>query len=197
MIQIKDCVLAVKGNREDYLVEGMPPVLHDGKIKLNKEIIERNDWVKNSLSTSTKMFIYGLPKKILYPVDGKVIYIAHYPMNEDGRYRKHIKQATLEDNQEMFAGIEADVYFYGHTHEVVYHEKNQKYYINPGALGCPGKTNQAPYGILEIEKNKIQYQQCSVTYPVEEVIEDIEKVAFPGYESVLKLFYGKEECIKK
>ena len=93
----------------------------------------------------------------------------------------------------MFNGIVADIYLYGHTHKEVYNLKNSKIYINPGALGCPGKTNYAPYGILNINKNKVEYNQLYVEYNVKEVIDCIRKVKFPGYTSVLKLFYGIEE----
>ena len=119
------------------------------------------------------------------------IYIAHYPMNEDGNFRKHIKKASVEENEIMFSGIDADIYIYGHTHRAVYNFKNNKTYINPGALGCPEKTNKASYGILNINKKKVEYKQLYAEYNVQEVIDYIEKIKFPGYKSVLKLFYGK------
>ena len=62
-------------------------------------------------------------------------------------------------------------------------------YINPGALGCPSKTEFAPYGILTINKEKQEYEQKYAKYNVQEVIDDIKQIKFPGYEGVLRLFF--------
>lgn len=90
----------------------------------------------------------------------------------------------------MFKEVNANIYLYGHTHIWIYNKTPEKYYINPGALGCPGKTNEAPYGILEINDSSITYEQLKIRYNVKKVIENINKLAFPGYKHVLKLFYG-------
>lgn len=193
IIQIKDKCVCVRGNREKYIIEGMPLIVHDEKMQVSQSQIERNEWQKNQLSNETLKFINELPKEIYYEIEGKKIYIAHYPMNQDGSFRKHIKLANKDENEEMFSGIKADVYLYGHTHLNVYNEKNGKVYINPGSLGCPGKTSKALYGILDINKDNIKYQQLELSYDVEEVINDIKNIAFPGYEGVLNLFYGMDE----
>ena len=193
IISMEDRIITVRGNREKYIIEGMPKVVHDEKIKVSDEQLQRNEWLKKGLSDSSLEFMTKLPKEIIYETEGKKIYIAHYPMNKDGSFRKHIKRASVEENEIIFNGIAADIYLYGHTHKEVYNLKNSKTYINPGALGCPGKTNYAPYGILNINKNKVEYNQLYVEYNVKEVIDCIRKVKFPGYTSVLKLFYGIEE----
>ena len=137
IIQIKDKLIIVRGNRERYIIEGMPKVVHDEKIEVNKEQQERFMWLKNSLSDSSKEYIHSLPKELTYEVEGKKIYICHYPMTTDGNFRKHVKNATSEENEVMFVGIDANIYLYGHTHEEIYNRVNNKMYINPGALGCP------------------------------------------------------------
>ena len=105
-------------------------------------------------------------------------------------FKKHIKIANLQDNEEMFKDIDADIYLYGHTHVGIYNKSSNKYYINPGALGCPGKTDEAPYGILNVDRTTITYKQLKVKYNVKKVIEDINELSFPGYKHVLKIFYG-------
>ena len=89
-------------------------------------------------------------------------------------------------------GVDADLYLYGHIHAPIYNKYKNKTYINPGATGCPGKTNLAPYGILEIDKGEIKYDQLYASYNVDEVISEIKRIAFPAYEHVLKVFYGIE-----
>ena len=170
----------------------MPLIVHDEKKKTSQEQLDRNEWIKNHLTKTSINYIHELPKEVIYEIDGKRIYLVHYPMKEDGSFRRHIKIANIEDNEKMFSGIDADIYLYGHTHKEIYNKNSNKIYINPGALGCPGKTDNAPYGILEISNNKIEYKQLKAKYNVQKVIEDIEKIAFPDYRSVLKIFYGKE-----
>ena len=190
IIEIKDNLIIVRGNRERYIIEGMPKVVHDEKIEVSKEQHERFIWLKNSLSDSAKEYIHTLPKELTYEVDGKKIYICHYPMRKDGNFRHHVKNATPKENEVMFEGIDADMYLYGHTHEEIYNNINNKMYINPGALGCPCKTNYAPYGILTVNNGKQEYEQKYAEYNVQEVIDDIKQIKFPGYEGVLRLFYG-------
>ena len=190
IIEIKDKLIIVRGNRERYIIEGMPKVVHDEKIEISKEQMKRHECLRNSLSNLSLEYIHSLPREITYEVEGKKIYIAHYPMKEDGNFRQHVKDATPEENEVMFVGIDADIYLYGHTHKEIFNKINNKMYINPGALGCPGKTKYAPYGILTINKEKQEYEQKYVKYNVQEVIDDIKQIKFPGYEGVLRLFYG-------
>ena len=190
IINMGQKVVAVRGNRERYIIEGMPKVVHDERMKISDEQLQRNEWIKKELSDSSIEFISKLPKEITCEIEGHKIYIAHYPMNEDGNFRKHIKKANVEDNAIMFSGIDADIYLYGHTHKEICNFKNSKTYINPGALGCPEKTNHALYGILNINKKEVKYKQLYVEYNVQEVIDYIKKIKFPGYKEVLRLFYG-------
>lgn len=191
IMELKDKVIIVRGNRERYIIDGIPETVHDEKMKISQEQLERNEWVKKELSLKSKKFIYELPKEVILKINGKNIYVSHYPMKEDGTFRKHIKEANIEENETMFSGIDADVYLYGHTHKEIYNHRNNKLYINPGALGCPGNTNYAPYGILNINNNEIKYEQVYARYDVKEVIKNIEEIKFPGYNSVLRLFYGQ------
>lgn len=188
---IKDNAIIVRGNREEYIINGIPEIVHDEKIKMSQEQLKNIEWVKDELSTQSIKFIKKLPKEKMLKIEEKSIYISHYPMQEDGTFRKHIKEASVEENEIMFLGIDADIYLYGHTHKEVYNYKNGKMYINPGALGCPNDTNKAPYGILEINEGEIKYEQLYVEYDVQEVIRKINELKFPAYEGVLRLFYGK------
>lgn len=190
ILQIKEKCICVKGNREKYIIEGMPTIVHDEKVKVSKEQLDRNEWIKKHLSNISIEFIRSLPRENTINLFGKKIYLAHYPMDNEMNFKKHIKIANLQDNEEMFKDIEADIYLYGHTHIEIYNKSSNKYYINPGALGCPGKTDEAPYGVLEIDNKGISYKQLKAKYNVHKVIKDINRLSFPGYKSVLKIFYG-------
>ena len=192
ILQIKEKCICVRGNREKYIIEGMPTVVHDEKVKVSEEQLDRNDWIKDHLSDISIEFIKSLPTENVIELFGKKIYMVHYPIDSEMNFKRHIKIASLHDNEMMFEEVDADIYLYGHTHAEIYNKNFSKYYINPGALGCPWKTDEAPYGILEVDEKGVTYKQLRVRYNVKKVIEDIEKLAFPGYRSVLKIFYGVE-----
>lgn len=190
IMKIKDSLIIVKGNREKNIIEGLPEFVHDEKFKITQEQKDAHKYLGNELSGKSKEFLKNLPKELQWELEGKKIYVSHYPLDKKGNFRKHIKKANVQENEEMFSGIDADIYLYGHTHIENYNTKSGKMYINPGALGCPGKTNLAPYGILNIENEKVTYEQLYAKYNVQEVIDYMKKTQIPGYKATLRLFYG-------
>ena len=192
LIKRKDILLAVRGNHEQYLLKGLPKNVHDDGRTMSLEEIDNHEWTHSKLSENSKNFISKFKISNIIEIEGKKIYIVHYPSNENGIYKKHIKKPTIKKNEEMFSEIDADIYIYGHTHTTSINNKNNKWYINSGSLGCPIKSNIANAGILEINKNEICYKQLKIEYNVNEVIKEIERLRFPFYKGILKIFYGKE-----
>ena len=192
LMKNKDKLIAVRGNHEQYLLKGLPKNVHDDKRAMSLEEIDNHEWTHSKLSENSKNFISQFKISNIIEIEEKKIYIVHYPNNEDGIYKKHIKNPTIKQNQEMFSGINEDIFIYGHTHTISINNKNNKWYINSGSLGCPAKSNIANAGILEINKNEIHYKQLKIEYNVNEVIQEIERLKFPFYKGILKIFYGKE-----
>ena len=192
LMKNEDKLIAVIGNHEQYLLKGLPKDVHDDKRAMSLEEIDNHEWTHSKLSENSKKFISKFKISNIIEIEGKKIYIVHYPSNENGIYKKHIKNPTIKQNEEMFSGIDADIFIYGHTHTTSINNKNNKWYINLGSLGCPVKSNIANAGILEINKNEIRYKQLKIEYDVNEVIQEIERLKFPFYKGILKIFYGKE-----
>ena len=192
LMKNKDKLITVRGNHEQYLLKGLPKDVHDDKRAMSLEEIDNHEWTHSKLSENSKNFISQFKISNIIEIEGKKIYIVHYPSNENGIYKKHIKKPTIKQNEEMFSGIDADIFIYGHTHTTSINNKNNKWYINSGSLGCPVKSNIANAGILEINKNEIHYEQLKIEYNVNEVIQEIERLKFPFYKGILKIFYGKE-----
>ena len=192
LIKNKDKLIAVRGNHEQYLLKGLPKDVHDDKREMSLGEIKNHEWTHNKLRENSKNFISQFNISNTITIENKRIYIVHYPCDENGIYKSHIKKPTIKQNEEMFSEIDADIYIYGHTHTTSINNKNNKWYINLGSLGCPVKTNIANAGILEINKNEIHYKQLKIEYNVNEVIKEIERLKFPFYEEILKIFYGKE-----
>ena len=192
LIKNKDKLMAVRGNHEQYLLKGLPKDVHDDKREISLGEIKNHEWTHNKLSENSKNFISQFNISNTITIENKRIYIVHYPCDENGIYKSHIKKPTIKQNEEMFSEIDADIYIYGHTHTTSINNKNNKWYINPGSLGCPVKSNIANAGILNINEKEIDYKQLEIEYNVNEVIQEIEKLKFPFYEGILKIFYGKE-----
>lgn len=190
LIKNKDKLIAVKGNHEQYLLEGLPEKVHDDKRSMEPEEIGNHKWNHSKLSEISKEFINGILEYKKIEIENKKIYIEHYPKNEKGEYKKNIRNATIEENEDMFSEIDADIVVYGHTHATSINNKDGKWYINVGTLGCPMLDDNANAGILIIEKGKVDFEHLSVKYNVEEVIQEIEKIKFPFYKEVLRIFYG-------
>ncbi len=191
LMKRQDILVAVRGNHEKYLLEGIPKEIHDDKRKLSYDEIKNHEWTHSRLSENSKKFLSKLPVEKMLQIEGKKIYIVHYPMDEKGKYIKHIKKPTEEESMKMFEGIDADVFVYGHTHEPSINIKDGKLYINPGSLGCPNKSNIANSVLLEINESEIEFKQLKIEYDVDYVIEKIKKEKYPFYNKILEIFYGE------
>lgn len=190
LMKVKEKLVVVRGNHEKYLLDGLPINVHDDKRKMSLEEIKNHEWTYSRISESSKKFLEKLPIYKNIEVENKKIYIIHYPMNSDGGYKEHIKNPTIKENEKMFSEVDSDIYVYGHTHVACINNKNNKWYINPGSLGCPVQSNIANAGVLDIRDDKINFEQLAISYNVDEVIKEIKKLKFPFYEGILKIFYG-------
>lgn len=190
LMKLKGKLVAVRGNHEKYLLEGLPINVHDNKRKMSLEEIQNHKWTHSRISESSKKFLEKLPIYKNIEMQNKKIYIIHYPMNSDGVYKEHIKNPTIKENERMFSKVDSDIYVYGHTHVVCINNKDNKWYINPGSLGCPVQSNIANAGVLDIKDDKINFEQLAISYNVDEVIKEIKKLKVPFYEGILKIFYG-------
>lgn len=190
LMRKKEKLIIVTGNHEQYLIEGLPKEIHEDKRKMSLEERQNHEWNHSKLSKESRKFINEMSIFENIKIENKKIHIVHYPRNIDNKYKKHIKSPTINECEELFNNIEADIFLYGHTHTVNVNNKEHKWYINPGALGCPGSTNIANSGILEIKNDKIDYKQLVVVYDVDKVIDEIQKLQFPFYKGILKIFYG-------
>ena len=190
ILKRKDQFVGVLGNHEKYLLEGFPEVVHEDERPMASDEIENHRWNHHFLLSKSREFIQSLNVSELLEIEGKKIYITHYPMFSDGTYKRMIKTPIVEECQELFQGIQADIYLYGHTHTRSIVQCGEKYYINPGSLGCPGNTNIAKASILTITKESLDYEELNIEYNADEIRNEINELKFPFYKGILKIFYG-------
>ena len=188
MMQIPN-LIAVRGNHEKYLLEGMPNE-YPNEEQMGLEEMKHHLWEHNLLSAESIAFLESLPYKKDISCDGFDISIMHYCMDRDGHYINYKNNSTESDLQKMFANVKSDIILYGHNHfrNIC---KSDKFYINVGSLGCPAQDkNLARAGVLKIEKGKAEIQLIDLEYEVKEVIDLIDEINYPDAINIKKYFYG-------
>jgi len=191
LMRLKEKLIVVKGNHEQYFLKGLPKQIHDNMRDVSLDELDHYKWVQSRITSKSAEYISKLPVYENIEIKDKKIHVIHYPMIKNKRYKKHIKNPTVEQSIEMFSEVDADIYIYGHTHTFCENNINNKLYINPGSLGCPMDTNIASCGILTIGNEDVKFEHLEIEYDVNEVTQEIKKLKYSNYINVLKLFYGK------
>lgn len=196
LIEHKDMMLTyVKGNHENYLLNGIKRKNHNEKDAkpMTDEQIATHIWNHSRINERQKEFIKELKCRDTIIIQDKRIIVEHYPMDEKNKFKKFNKNPTAIEIEELFEDKNADIYLFGHTHQIYYCNNNGKYYINPGSLGCPIYTKSASAGILNIENNNVEYKQIQVKYDIEKVVEDIKKLNCPLNHFMIYRFYKEDK----
>ena len=182
-------LIAVRGNHEGYLLEGMPDVFPNEE-NMSYGEMEHHRWEHSLLSEESVAFLRSLPKRIDFESDGLVISVMHSCMDKSGHYRGSVQNPTEHDLLTMFADVKSNVIIYGHDHfrNIC---RGDKLYINVGSLGCPSKEHDvARAGVLNIEDGKADIEPVDVRYDVDEVIRQIDELNYPEAEIIKRYFYG-------
>ena len=187
MMQIPN-LIAVRGNHEKYLLEGMPKE-YPNEENMGFEEMKHHKWEHSLLSAESIAFLEGLPYRADITCEDVNISVIHYCMKSDGHYI-YKANPTKDDLNAMFADVRSDIILYGHNHcrNIC---KGDKLYINVGSLGCPAQDkNLARGGILKIEKGHVEIQPIDIEYDINEVINLIDEINYPDADNIKKYFYG-------
>ena len=189
MMQVPN-LIAVRGNHEQYLLEGMPTE-YPNEEEMSPGEMEHHKWEHQLLSTESVAFLRRLPYRIDMVFDGLRITVIHSCMDGQGHFRGSIRNPSGSDLKYMFADIDSDVILYGHDHSRSICEGN-KLYINVGSLGCPAwDRNIARAGVLTIENGSTEIEPIDVTYDADAVVRLIDQIQYPDAENIKKYFYGR------
>ena len=188
--KLKDKIIVVRGNHEEYFLNGLPSKTPDKGLPLSKEEMDCHLWEQNQLSTSSEKFLNELPEEIVIYDEGKKICILHYPKDENKEFKPSIQAPSIEQALNLFQNYDADVFIYGHSHakSLIIHQG--KCYLNFGSLGCPRDTNFACAGVLYVDAQGVGFDMLDIEYDAEKVISEIKKIKYPDYERILKFFFG-------
>lgn len=182
-------LIAVRGNHEKYLLEGMPS-RYPNRENMGLEEMKHHKWEHNLLSAESVAYLKSLPYKINLTYEGFRISVMHYCMDCDGHFINYHANPSADDLKKMFADVNSDIILYGHNHcrNIC---NSDKFYINVGSLGCPARDkNLARAGIVKLEKGNAEVQTLDVEYDVNEVIRFIDEINYPDADNIKKYFYG-------
>lgn len=184
-------LLAVRGNHETYLLEGMPSVWPNEE-GMSPDEMEYHRWEHRRLSPASVSFLKSLPYRTKVCTAGKTIAIMHYCLSEENRCIRYTPNPDGKALSEMFSNVQGDIVVYGHDHAKTILCHQGRWYINCGSLGCPGKErNLARAAILQIsESGEISVQQLEIRYKVSEVTGLIQKLQYPAAAEILQFFFG-------
>ena len=182
-------LISVRGNHENYLLEGMPAD-YPNEENMSFGEMEHHRWEHGLLSEDSVAFLRSLPKRTDFVSEGLRISVMHSCLDENGRYAKAKMKPGEDDLIAMFADVKSDVIIYGHDHTRNIC-RGDKLYINVGSLGCPSKEhNMARAGILNIENGTAAIEIIEVRYDAAGVVRRINELNYPDAETIKKYFYG-------
>lgn len=179
-------LIAVKGNHEKYLSDGLPVQFPNDEC-MKQEEIEAHKWEHQLLSESSVSFLYNLPYRADLIENGKRITVIHYCLTESNTFFKPKKNIV-----DLFSFPSQDIIIYGHDHIRNICKNNSKWFINCGSLGCPGNSIFAKAAILEISKDgNIFVKELNIEYDITKVINDIDRLDYPSASEIKHIFFGR------
>lgn len=144
-------VLAVRGNHDQYLLDGKAPK-------------DKNDDVKNSVQRMKKIiseenldYVKSLPELLNLGINNKKVLIVH------GSPWDQLEERIYPDypNFSKFSEVDADVIILGHTHYPMIKKINNKIVVNPGSCGQPRDYNLLSYVLWNTENNTFENKRIS------------------------------------
>ncbi|MDH6208931.1 putative phosphoesterase [Chryseobacterium sp. BIGb0186] len=142
------------------------------------------DYSKKYITEENKAFLSELPfhLKLNYKIGQKHwnIQLVHSSLESNDTYLYESENDEVFQN--MLYESQSDVIMMGHTHMSFKKYFNGKWAINSGSVGRSREENRlASYVILTLDEEKITPEIIQLDYPLEKVVQEIEKSEIPNY----------------
>lgn len=158
LVKKRKDILCVKGNHDMFATIDLNRVsLCDSRHKMFV-------WQQKILTKSAKEFLKNLPPMLTFEDCGKKIVAFHYPKNERGRFKDLVYLPSKEQVEELFKGLDGDIFLFGHEHTGSLTEVGGRYFLNFGTLGNMLEKDVAKFGIVEVTQEKVVYKSINVDY---------------------------------
>jgi diadenosine tetraphosphatase ApaH/serine/threonine PP2A family protein phosphatase len=182
----------LRGNTDRYLVTGSrpqtPPVQSsDDWAKMPARVAERDAnfrWTVERLSYADYRFLRDLPTRLELDVPGygRVVAVHANAVDDETFLRP---EASAAEMREYFAGLDARLVLYGHTHcpvdRTIEVEGVRRRIVNDGSAGIPLDGDPCPvYALLDFRNGECHVGLHRVAYDREAVIAELERVDHPA-----------------
>jgi len=178
LVRELDCEV-IKGNADEWVVRGVQQgEVPDHVLSLmNKE----QEWIVSQLSEESMEYLKELPTQLNLEVEGIRIHAFH--ATPHSLFEVVPPSASDETIMEKLVTADADLYIYAHIHKPYIRFINGKCIVNIGSVGLPfDGVSKASYAIVEINEGSIQTSNVRVSYDVQKVVEQYDKVGYPNAE---------------
>lgn len=183
-------LIAVKGNHDRYLTEGLPTEIPNDE-HMEQGEFHHHKWEHSQLSAESVDFLRNLPYRVDLTVENHTISVMHYCMDENNRYVNYTPNPSENQLSEMFADVDSEIILFGHDHRRIICNSGDRWYVNVGSLGCPAiDKNISRAGILTITQDELSIQPIDVEYDADSVVAEINRLNYPDAENIKKFFYG-------
>ena len=176
-------LIAVAGNHDRYLSEGLPDSFPNAEQMDHEEMLHHR-WEHALLSPESAAFIKSLPLRAELTVENHRICAVHYPMDEKGRYLPFNPARVCQ-------AAEGDIFIHGHDHTRAIAGTDGQWIVNPGSLGCPGRDkNIARAAVLTVSEARVLIEPVDIPYDAAAVVTDVDRIDYPAAGNIKKFFYG-------
>lgn len=147
----KNNVVSVRGNHDQYLIDGKAP--EDKKDEI-KNSVKR---MKKLISEESFNYIKNLPVYIKTTIDKRRVLVTH------GSPWNHLEERIYPDylNFNRFLSLDSDLVILGHTHYPFIKKVGKLTIVNPGSCGQPRDENILSYTIWDTEMNSFENKRLT------------------------------------
>lgn len=183
-------LIAVRGNHERYLLEGMPATYPNDE-GMDEAEMAYHRWEHSRLSAASVAFLRALPDRADLEAHGRRIAVMHYGMDCDRRLGPFTPQPDEDDLCRLFPDAQ-DAVLYGHDHARSIRRAGETWFVNCGALGCPGaQRNVARAAVLDIAPDgRMDVRSIDIPYDVARVLDEIARLDYPAASDIRRFFFG-------
>lgn len=169
----------ILGNNETSLFES------EDKIK-NEEINHRI-WTKEQLKENYKK-IKKIPTNRIVEIEKMKILLIH-SRKDNIKGMPKIYSNNIEEFAKDYEEFNSNIVLFGHTHEKMLIEYNNKMFINPGSLGC-SRAKKVDFAVLKLDNGKIiSCNFKSLTYDKNKLLLEFEKQNIPDKNFIITTFF--------
>jgi putative phosphoesterase len=137
------------------------------------------DWTLANTDRRSKDFMRELPFDMRFQLAGKRIRLVHGSPRRVNEYLFEDKPARTFER--IAAGADCDLLVFGHTHKPWVREYGGVLFVNCGSVGKPKDGDpRAGFAVLTSAGDSIDVAIQRVSYPAQQVAEEMRQVGLPG-----------------